>query len=152
MPRPTNPPLVRRLSHAERLLEVGIGDRTDVAAGLVAAGADVRATDVQPVAVPDGVTFRVEDVTAVETIEPFHRVETVYALNCPPELHRPIRDLAEQVGATFVFTTLGHDQPAIPVERETLTAHRNPDDPGSGTVRVTLFVAEMRDTGDCGRP
>lgn len=141
MPRPTDPLLVRRLTDAESLLEVGIGERTGVAAALTRAGADVRATDVRPVDVPEGVRFRVEDVTTTEP-DQFYRVETVYALNCPPELHRPIRDLAEKVGATFCFTTLGHDQPAIPVERETLTAERDPDDPGAGTVRVTLYVAE----------
>lgn len=143
MTRPTDRLLVRRLSDSDSLLEVGIGDRTGVAAGLVRTGADVRATDVYPVAVPDGVQFRVEDVTAVDTSEPFHRVETVYALNCPPELHRPIRELAERVGATFCFTTLGHDQPAIPVERETLTGEYDPEDPGSGTVRIILYVAKL---------
>jgi hypothetical protein len=134
------------LADSESLLEVGIGDRIGVAAGLVRAGADVRATDVRPIDVPEGVRFRVEDVTAVEEPDPFHRVETVYALNCPPELHRPIQDLAESVGARFCFTTLGHDQPAIPVERETLAAERDPDDAGAGTVRVTLYVATRAPT------
>ncbi|WP_239685668.1 UPF0146 family protein [Halolamina pelagica] len=61
-----------------------MGDRTGVAAGLVDAGADVRATDVHPVSVPDGVRFRVEDVTTVDEPDAFHRVDVVYALNCPP--------------------------------------------------------------------
>lgn len=133
MDRTTDPLIVRRLRDADRLLEVGIGDRTGVAAGLVAAGADVRATDVVPVSVPDGVRFRVEDVTAIETPDAFHRVDVIYALNSPPDLHRPIHELARKVGAEFRFTTLGFDEPAIPVGRETLT---------DGEQRVTLYTAE----------
>jgi len=131
----TDPSIVRRLRGAETLLEVGIGDRTGVASGLVDAGADVRATDVYPVSVPEGVRFRVEDVTTVDEPAAFHRVDIVYALNCPPELHRPIADLAAAVGATFVFTTLGYDVPSIPVEREQL---------GGDGPRVTLYTATSR--------
>lgn len=147
MTPPTDRLLVRRLSDSDSLLEVGIGDRPGVAAGLVRAGADVRTTDVHPVEVPDGVRFRLEDVTAVDTVEPFHQVETVYALNCPPELHRPIRELAERVDARFCFTTLGLDQPEIPVDRETLLAE---PDPNAGTVRVTLYVAKLDAPTGCG--
>lgn len=139
MSRPTDPLIVRRLRDADRLLEVGIGDRGGVAAGLVAAGADVHATDVYPVSVPDGVRFRVEDVAAVESPDSFHRVDVIYALNCPPELHRPIRKLAETVGAEFRFTTLGFDEPSIPVRRETLT---------EGDRRVVLYTAEYRRIGE----
>ena len=133
MKHETDPLIVRLLRGERRLLEVGIGDRTGVAAGLAAAGADVRATDVRPVSVPEGVRFRVEDVTAVDDPDEFHRVDTVYALNCPAELHRPIRDLAGEVGATFRFTTLGFEEPAIPVDRESLG--------GGDTPRVTLYTA-----------
>lgn len=133
MERATDTLIVRRLRDADRLLEVGIGDRSGVAAGLAAAGADVRATDVVEVAVPDGVRFRLEDVTSAEDADEFHRVDVVYALNCPPDLHRPIRDLAERVGATFCFTTLGFDEPAIPVRRESLL---------DGDIRTTFYTAE----------
>lgn len=133
MKRETDPLIVGRLRGAERLLEVGIGDREGVAAGLVAAGADVRATDVRPVAVPDGVQFRGEDVTTIEEPDAFHRVDVIYALNSPAELHRPILNLARKVGATFRFTTLGFEEPAIPVERESLG--------GGDAPRVTLYTA-----------
>jgi uncharacterized UPF0146 family protein len=140
---PPDPLIVRRLSHADRLLEVGIGDRHGVAAGLVAADADVRATDVRAVAVPGDIRFRVEDVTTVDSPDEFHQVDVIYALNCPPELHEPIRSLAERVGATFAFTTLGHDQPAIPVDRETLTGETD----GTAVTerrepRVSLYFAD----------
>ena len=133
MDRATDPTIVRGLRDAEALLEVGIGDRTGVAAGLAAAGADVRATDVKPVTVPEGVRFRLEDVTAVDDPDAFHRVDVIYALNCPPELHRPTLDLARAVGATFRFTTLGYDEPAIPVDRERLIDGDAPP--------VTLYTA-----------
>ncbi|QKY20194.1 hypothetical protein B4589_007300 [Halolamina sp. CBA1230] len=139
MTRETDPLIVRRLRDADRLLEVGIGDRTGVAASLVADSVDVRATDVRPVPVPEGVRFRVEDVTTVDEPDAFHRVDAIYALNCPPELHRPIRDLAQAVGATFRFTTLGYDEPAITVERETLG--------GGDRPRVTLYTAAERRQG-----
>lgn len=142
MQRATDPLIVRQLRGADRLLEVGIGARTGVAAALAAAGADVRATDVVEQSVPDGVRFRVEDVTTVDDPDEFHRVDVVYALNCPPDLHRPIRDLAESVGATFRFTTLGYDEPAIPVQRESLT---------DGEKRVTFYTAEPSRTRETSR-
>jgi uncharacterized UPF0146 family protein len=136
MHRETDPLIVGRLRGEERVLEVGIGDRIGVAARLVDTGVDVRATDVHPVAVPEGVRFRVENVTTVDEPDAFHQVDTVYALNCPAELHRPIRALASAVGATFRFTTLGYEEPSIPVERETL---------GGGDVpRLTLYTATTR--------
>lgn len=154
MVRSTDRLLVSRLSNADRLspeadgfrlpeeqssslLEVGIGERSGVAAGLTAAGADVRATDVRELPVPDSVRFRVEDVTTVDELDDFHEVDVVYALNCPPELHRALRDFAERAGAACYFTTLGTDEPAVPVEREQLT-----DTVDGDPVRVTLYVVE----------
>lgn len=115
--------VVDRLTQYDRLLEVGIGRRPTVAAALAAAGKDVTATDIYAFDVPDGVRFVRDDV--VERSEmadpgPRYRVDAIYALNLPPELHRPTRDVARAVGADFLFTTLGGDQPAVPVDRETL--------------------------------
>ncbi|AEN06922.1 UPF0146 family protein [Halolamina sp.] len=141
MPRTTDPLLVSRLSDAARLLEVGIGDRPAIAAALVDAGADVRATDVRPVEVSAGVRFRVEDLTAHGELDEFHAVDVVYALNCPPELHRPLQELAAAVGADCYFTTLGTDPPAVPVEQEQLTGTVDGD-----PVRETLYRATNRET------
>jgi uncharacterized protein len=107
------------LAAYDPLVEVGIGYRSDVAAGLVARGHAVTATDVEARPVPEGVRFVRDDVTDPEP-EIYAGAAAIYALNCPPELHRPIRDLARSVGAAFPFTTLGTDPPAVPVETRTL--------------------------------
>ena len=117
--------LVGRLRRYDRLVEIGVGRRPEVAADLAAAGTRVTATDVREFDVPAGVRFVVDDVVersrAVDP-GPIYDADAVYALNLPPELHRPARDVARAAGADFLFTTLGHDEPAIPVERETLSS------------------------------
>lgn len=110
---------------------MGVGRRPDVARALAVAGHTVTAVDVRECPVPDGVRFVRDDIVARSQRDdpgPYRGAGAVYALNLPPELHRPARDVARRVGADFCFTTLGYDGPAVPVERETL--------PGE-----TLFVA-----------
>ncbi|WP_137283865.1 UPF0146 family protein [Halorussus salinisoli] len=119
--------IVGRLSDFGRLVEVGVGNRTDVAAALADAGATVTATDVHPREVPDAVGFVADDVFDPDPAV-YRDADAVYALNLPPELHRPALEAARDHDAAFLFTTLGGDQPAIPVERETV--------PGE-----TIFVA-----------
>jgi hypothetical protein len=120
--------IVDRLAAFERVVEIGIGHRTGVAADLADAGVAVTATDVRERSVPAGVEFVRDDVTD-PTPGVYADADALYALNCPPELHRPAADLARDVDVPFRFTTLGADPPAVPVVRETL--------PGE-----TLFVAE----------
>jgi uncharacterized UPF0146 family protein len=119
--------LADALADHDAVVEVGIGRRTDVAAALADAGATVTATDVVDRAVPDGVRFVRDDVTDPDP-GVYRDADAVYALDCPPELHRALRDVARDADAACYFTTLGGDQPAVPVERRTL--------PGE-----TLFVA-----------
>lgn len=107
------------LSRYDRVLEVGIGHRSDVAQALTERGVDVVATDVYPREVPAGVTFREDDVVSPE-LSIYADREAIYALNLPPELHRPTLEVARRVDAAFYFTTLGGDQPALPVERKTV--------------------------------
>ena len=135
MERSTSDALVDYLARYDSLVEVGIGRRTDVAEQLAAAGTCVTATDVRPRSVPDAVRFVEDDVVArAEAVDGgddpgrIYAVDAVYARNLPPELHRPVRDVAHATGADFLFTTLGGDQPAVPVERVTLP-------------RETLYVA-----------
>ncbi|PSQ29394.1 hypothetical protein BRD03_00055 [Halobacteriales archaeon QS_9_68_17] len=119
MSRPTTDALAERLASYDAAVEVGIGRRTDVAAALVDRGVEVIATDVRERAVPGGVAFVVDDVTDPDPAV-YAGADLVYALNAPPELHRPLRDAARDADADPLFTTLGGDPPAIPVERETL--------------------------------
>ena len=104
-----------------------MGHRTEVAGALADAGKRVTATDVHPREVPDGVEFVCDDVWDPD-LAVYRGADAMYALNLPPELHRPALDVAEAVDAAFLFTTLGGDPPAIPVTRETV--------PGE-----TIFVA-----------
>jgi len=111
--------LVGRLATFDRLVEVGVGNRPAVAAGLVAAGARVTATDVVPREVPAGVTFVRDDVTD-PTPGVYADADAIYAQNLPPELHRATLAVAREANAAFAFTTLGMDQPAVPARPETL--------------------------------
>ncbi|WP_290811766.1 UPF0146 family protein [Halovivax sp.] len=107
---------VDRLARYDRVVEVGIGRRTDVAAALADRGVAVTATDVHERPVPDGVGFVRDDVVDPD-LAVYADADAVYALNLPPELHRPVLSVARAADADFLFTTLGADQPEIPVER-----------------------------------
>lgn len=124
----TRAALVAAFDPYDRLAEIGVGRRTDVAAALAASGRRVVATDVHPREVPDGVRFVRDDVTDPDPAV-YAGVEAIYALNLPPELHRPAWALARRIDADLLFTTLGGDGPEIPVSRHTLPSE-------------TLFVAE----------
>lgn len=118
MSRRENEAIVDRLTR-EHVVEVGIGRRTDVASALAARGTAVVATDVHPREVPEDVEFVLDDVIE-PTLSVYEGADLLYALNLPPELHRPGRAVARRVGAEFRFTTLGSDEPAIAVERTSL--------------------------------
>lgn len=138
--------LADRLERYDAVVEVGVGDRTAVASELAARGRDVTVTDVDPPiddhpddppaseTLPSTVTVVRDDVTDPDP-GVYAAVDAIYALRCPPELQRPLSDLANAVDATCLFTTLGTDPAIVPATTETL--------PGT---RVTLHVA--RDAGD----
>ncbi|MDG5820137.1 UPF0146 family protein [Natronococcus sp. A-GB7] len=111
--------LEEHLATYGRVVEVGIGRRTELAAALAEADVSVTATDITPRAVPGTVEFVTDDVVDPD-LEVYEDAEAIYARNLPPELHRPTLEVAERVGADFLFTTLGGDQPAVPVERRTV--------------------------------
>jgi uncharacterized UPF0146 family protein len=99
----------------ERAVEVGVGRRPAVALALAERGVDVTATDVVDRDVPDPVRFARDDVTDPDRAI-YADADLVYALNCPPELQRPAREVAREIGATFRFTTLGGDPAVVPAE------------------------------------
>ncbi|KAB1192514.1 hypothetical protein GJR96_03300 [Haloferax sp. MBLA0076] len=121
----------------ERVVEVGIGRASDVAAVLAERGVDVVAIDVYDVPVPDGVRFVRDDVVAradAPTLGPYEGVDAIYALNFPVELHKPAARVARRAGAEFCFTTLGYDEPSIPVRRVSIpgdTLYIADDGPGA---------------------
>jgi len=115
----TRDALADRLATADRVVEVGVGERPAVAAELAARGVAVTATDVRERSVPPGVCFRRDDVTDPDP-GVYRGAGLVYALNCPAELQAPCRDLAASLAVPFRFTTLGAEEPVLPVERETL--------------------------------
>jgi uncharacterized UPF0146 family protein len=115
--------LVDRLSGYASAVEVGVGRRPDVAAGLAAAGVSVTATDVVDRDVPEGVVFVRDDVVAASRRShpgDAYDAGAVYGLNLPPELHRPTRTVARAVGADLLFTTLGGDPAAVPCTADPL--------------------------------
>ncbi|MGM0399126.1 MAG: UPF0146 family protein [Halobacteriota archaeon] len=125
---PADPPaIVDVLADYERVVEVGIGNRTDVARDLAERGSTVIATDVVQRDVPAGVTFVRDDVTTPET-EGYEDADAIYALRLPPELQRHVWRVARAVEADLLFTTLGGDPALVPADPRTV-------------AEGTLFVA-----------
>ena len=142
--------IVSRLRGYGRAVEVGVGRRPAVAAGLAERGVEVVATDVRDREVPPGVTFAREDVTDPDPTR-YERADVVYALHCPPELQRPLRDAARIGDADCFFTTLGTDPAVVPAEPETLdgtTLFRvRTNGPGPGNAGVGDAVRRGADWG-----
>lgn len=109
------------LAGYERAVEIGVGRRSDPARALSERGVSVTVTDIYDRDVPEGIRFVRDDI-----VDPdpgvYEDADVVYARNLPPELHRPALEAARSADADFVFTTLGGDQPAVPVERKTIAA------------------------------
>jgi len=149
-------PLVSELARYGRLLEVGIGNRPAVASAVAERGRDVVGIDIDPggrtlaaerdaKAAEDstGGSFEVIEGDVVSLAEserteltpgeaPEHGIDAVYACHLPAELQRSTVDLAERLNADCLFTTLGFEEPVVPVTRRTLS-------------ETTLYVARDRD-------
>ena len=113
--------LVDRLARYDELIEVGVGNRPDVAAALADRGSSVTATDLYDRTVPAPVEFVRDDVTDPDPAL-YADADAVYALNCPPELQKPLTDAATAAGADCLFTTLGGDPTVVDATPETLPA------------------------------
>ncbi len=111
--------LVDILARFDRVVEVGIGRNTTLAADLAARGVDVTATDVVPLDVPAGVEFVMDDITA-PTRGIYEGADAIYAKRLPPELQRPAWDLARSLDIPLYFTTLGGDPAVVPAEPRTI--------------------------------
>ncbi|CCQ35230.1 UPF0146 family protein [Natronomonas moolapensis 8.8.11] len=115
-----NTALVDRLCRYGALVEVGVGVRPSVAVGLAERDCRVVATDVHERSVPGAVRFVRDDVTDPD-LSVYRGADAVYALNCPPELQRPLADVAEAVGTDCLFTTLGGDPTVVDAAPEALS-------------------------------
>ncbi len=122
------PSVIDVLGGYDRLVEVGIGSRTDVAAALADRGVSVLATDVVERSVPENVSFARDDVTD-PTLSHYADAEAIYALRLPPDLQPAVATVAARVDIPLYFTTLGGDPPVIEtslqaVRSGTLYEHR----------------------------
>ncbi|OYR55306.1 hypothetical protein DJ73_02455 [Halorubrum sp. Ea1] len=141
--------LVEELARHDRLLEVGVGDRPGIARSLAERGRDVVAIDVAvgeralataretEAATVAGSLRAVEaDVLALAAATDAEagaeadsteghptegEFDAVYACNLPAELQRPTVALAERLDAACLFTTLGFEEPTVPVGRRSLS-------------------------------
>lgn len=120
------------LARFDRLVEVGVGSRTDLARALAAAGHDVVVVDVDPPEPPRGVRAVRDDVVeraralaaasdADQPLGPYAGAGAVYARRLPPELQRPARGVARAAGVSLYFTTLGGDPAVVDACVETVT-------------------------------
>lgn len=114
------------LSGYDSVVEVGVGRRPELAGRLAEAGVSVVATDVVERELPSGVEFVLDDVTDPERAV-YEGADAIYAQRLPPELQRPLVDLATSIDAACYFTTLGGDPAVVPVTPLTVA---------SGTVFV----------------
>ena len=113
MVRSPSDEILELLVDYDRVVEVGIGRDTALAAALVERGVSVTATDLYERTVPAGVTFVVDDVTDPD-YEIYADADAIVARRLPPELQRPAADVAREVDADLYFTTLGADPAIVP--------------------------------------
>ncbi|MFB6251592.1 MAG: UPF0146 family protein [Halobellus sp.] len=128
MNSPPENALVARFATYGSAVEIGIGRRPAVAVALAEQGVDVTVVDIADpdhLEVPAAVPFVRDDVVAASRRDhpgEAYEAAVLYALNLPPELHRPALAVARAVDADFLFTTLGYDPPSIAAETESLPA------------------------------
>jgi uncharacterized UPF0146 family protein len=113
--------LVDRLGRHDTLVEVGVGNRPAVAVALAKRGCRLTVTDIHDRQTPDAIRFVRDDVTDPDP-SVYRGADAVYSLNCPPELQRPLRAVAQRVGAACLFTTLGGDPTVVDATPETISA------------------------------
>jgi uncharacterized UPF0146 family protein len=137
--------LVDELAEHDRLVELGVGDRPAVARALAERGCRVVAVDIDPgdrtlaaarevenEGVEGSLRVRRGDVLALAKgtgdsgtrpladADGRDAIDAVYACNLPAELQRPTVALADRLDAVCVFTTLGFEEPVVPVRRRSV--------------------------------
>ncbi len=107
--------LESELGQFERVLEVGIGARDDLAMRLARADIAVLAVDIEAYDLPAPIEFIQADIRHLDPAS-VTLIDAVYARRLPPELHRPVARFAQEVDAILYFTTLGGELPEISVD------------------------------------
>lgn len=146
MVSPSRRALVDELAEHDRLVEVGVGNRPGVAKALAERGSRVVAVDIDPgertlaaargtqaEGVEGSLRTRRADVLALAEsgageigigttvgTDGGDSVDAVYACNLPAELQRPTVALADRLDAACAFTTLGFEEPVVPVHRRSV--------------------------------
>jgi uncharacterized UPF0146 family protein len=117
--------LADRLEGYDAVVEVGVGARWAVATELANRDTRVTVSDIDedalepPPSLPETVTVVHDDVTDPDP-SVYADADAIYALRCPPELQRPLRDVATSADADCLFTTLGTDPAIVPTTTESL--------------------------------
>jgi len=137
---PSGRALSAELAGHARLVEIGVGRRPGVARALARQGCDVAAVDVDIAtsvrdaaahdSAPGTVRPIAADVTELAAAAADGAVpdalradgdarewDAVYARNLPAEIQRPTVELADRLDAACRFTTLGFEEPIVPVRR-----------------------------------
>jgi len=142
---PSDRSLISALARHDRLLEVGIGDRPAVAQalaerGCAVVGVDIDISDhtreaerdVRAGEDPNGGSFRLIEADIASLADPEQSggwlreapeigFDAVYACRLPAELQRPTLALANRLNAACLFTTIGFEEPIVPVSRRSLS-------------------------------
>lgn len=92
-----------------RAVEVGVGRRPETATALAERGFDVVCTDVEPRETPTEVEFQVDDVRDPD-IDLYRGADVVYSVRPPYEIHRPLAEVAAEVGVDLVIVPLGNEE------------------------------------------
>ena len=124
--------LLSCINSGDHVVEIGIGDRDEVAQQLIDRGIRVSAIDIRDCACDSRIRFIQRDITVPGSIQ-CDDVDLVYAQRLPEELHRPTLNLAKQHRAPLYFTTLGTEWPVIKTRSIT-------------TADGTWYCAEEADT------
>lgn len=104
------------LGRPETAVELAIGNRDEFAVTLAAEGVSVVATDIAPCETSDAIQFVRDDLRDPE-MALYEAADVLYARRLPAELQAAAAALAERVACPLYFTTLGFEEPVIPVER-----------------------------------
>lgn len=91
-----------------KAVEVGVGDRSETAGELSRRGFTVVCTDVRERETPDEVEFVVDDVQD-PGLSVYRGADVVYSVRPPYELHRHLREVADEVDADLVMKPLGNE-------------------------------------------